>query len=108
MRFWMPIFFKRLFFNKKTKLAGFLQCVSQLTVEACLIQGTPQFAARTVMNHIRSITMKRLTLAISAIAPSATDLFYADSDMGLGECAGHAGDSDYCDSTFGLSVSKSL
>jgi|TARA_R110000764_G_scaffold57300_1_gene124777 hypothetical protein len=52
--------------------------------------------------------MKRLTLAISAIAPSATDLLYADSDMGTDECTGHAGDSDYCDSTFGLSVSKSL
>ncbi len=52
--------------------------------------------------------MKRLTLAISAIAPSATDLLYADSDMGPDESAGLAGDSDYCDSTFGLSVSKSL
>jgi hypothetical protein len=52
--------------------------------------------------------MKRLTLAISAIAPSATDLLYADSDMEPDENAGLAGDSDYCDSTFGLSVSKSL
>ncbi|MEH6563704.1 MAG: hypothetical protein V7756_00040 [Halopseudomonas sp.] len=52
--------------------------------------------------------MKRLTLANSAIALSATDLPYADTDMSSDECTGFAGDSDHCDSAFVLSVSKSL
>lgn len=52
--------------------------------------------------------MKRLTLAKSAIALSATDLPYAETYMSSDECAGSAGDSDYCGSTFVLSVSKSL
>ena len=52
--------------------------------------------------------MKRLTLAKSAIALSATDLPYAETYMSSDECAGFAGDSDYCDSAFVLSVSKSL
>jgi uncharacterized protein (TIGR02001 family) len=35
-------------------------------------------------------------------------LAYTDTDMSSAECSGFAGDSDYCDSTFVLSVSKSL
>lgn len=35
-------------------------------------------------------------------------LTYTDTDMSSDECTGFSGDSDYCDSTFVLSVSKSL
>ncbi|HCB44456.1 hypothetical protein BXT89_05630 [Halopseudomonas pachastrellae] len=65
--------------------------------------------------------MKRLTLAgLTHAALLASDdtralpvgagkhLISACVEMGAPACAGRVGDSDDCDSTFGLSVSKSL